>query len=359
MRNLLKKNYKKLTEIFFKFLYGNITIDNSKNSKLISKIKVTNKFFKKKNYFIYSITNGSVFSDNTENVAAISNNKLLGEASFQHGNSEIISAKNNSVLKKGLTNFQKKYHGNVLSLAQGASTENYFHWLMDILPKIRIFTSKYSINKIDYLYVGSLTSSQEESLKFLGIKKKQIIKSKIYKHINAKKLFFVTHPWYFKGKFHDQSHNLPRWQIIWIKETFLKFKKKFKISKNIYIDRSESKFSHCQIINHLELRKYLKKKKFKIVKLASQSFAKQIYMFWNANCIIGAHGAALTNLVFSKPKTKVIELKPFRHPGKNYQRISKVNNLHYYSIESQKKYLKNKNGDIFVDLKKLDKRINL
>ena len=23
---------------------------------------------------------------------------------------------------------------------------------------------------------------------------------------NAKKLFFVTHPWYFKGKFHDQSH---------------------------------------------------------------------------------------------------------------------------------------------------------
>ena len=359
MRNLLKKNYKKLTQIFFKFLYGEISIDNSNNSKLISKIKVTNKFFKKNNYFIYSITNGSVFTDNTENVAAIINNKLLGESSFQHGNSKIISAKNNSVLKKGVTNFQKKYHGNVLSLVQGASTENYFHWLMDILPKIRIFTSKYSINKIDYLYVGSLTSSQEESLKFLGIKKKQIIKSKIYKHINAKKLFFVTHPWYFRGKFHDQSHNLPRWQIIWLRKTFLKFKKKFKIKKNIYIDRSESKFSHCQIINHLELEKYLKKKKFKIVKLASQSFAKQIYMFWNANCIIGAHGAALTNLVFSKPKTKVIELKPFRHPGRNYQRISKVNNLHYYSIESQKKYLKNKNGDIFVDLKKLDKKINL
>ena len=113
MINLLKKNYKKLTEIFFKFLYGNITIDNSKNSKLISKIKVTNGFFKK-NYFIYSITNGSVFTDNTENVAAISNSKLLGEFSFQHGNSKIISAKNNSVLKKGLTNFQKKYHGNLI-----------------------------------------------------------------------------------------------------------------------------------------------------------------------------------------------------------------------------------------------------
>ena len=76
MRNLSKKTYKKLIEIFFKCLYGNISLDNSKNSKLVSKIEVKEKFFKKKNYFIYSITNGSVFTDNTENVAAISNNKF-------------------------------------------------------------------------------------------------------------------------------------------------------------------------------------------------------------------------------------------------------------------------------------------
>ena len=105
MRNILKKTYKKLIQIFFKCLYGDITIDNRKNSKLILKIKVKDKFFKKKNYFIYSITNGSVFTDNTENVAVISNNKLLAEPSFQHGDSRIISPKNNSVLKKGLTNF--------------------------------------------------------------------------------------------------------------------------------------------------------------------------------------------------------------------------------------------------------------
>ena len=108
MGNLSKKTYKKLIEIFFKCLYGNISLDNSKNSKLVSKIEVKEKFFKKKNYFIYSITNGSVFTDNTENVAAISNNKLHIESSFQHGNSKIISIKNNPVLKRGVTNFQKK-----------------------------------------------------------------------------------------------------------------------------------------------------------------------------------------------------------------------------------------------------------
>ena len=93
--------------------------------------------------------------------------------------------------------------------------------------------------------------------------------------------------------------------------------------------------------------------------MANQNFSKQIFMFWNANCIIGAHGAALTNLVFCKPHTKVLELKPFGHPGQNYKRISIINNLRYRSILSKKKYLKKENGDIFVDLKKLDKIISL
>jgi capsular polysaccharide biosynthesis protein len=78
-------------------------------------------------------------------------------------------------------------------------------------------------------------------------------------------------------------------------------------------------------------------------------------MFWNAKYVIGAHGAAFTNLIFCRPKTKIIEIKPFGHPGRNYQRISKINKLRYKSIISEKKYLKNKNGDIFIDIKKLQK----
>ena len=48
MRNLSKKAYKKLIEIFYKCLYGDISLDNSKNSKLVSKIEVKDKFLKKK-----------------------------------------------------------------------------------------------------------------------------------------------------------------------------------------------------------------------------------------------------------------------------------------------------------------------
>ena len=94
---------------------------------------------------------------------------------------------------------------------------------------------------------------------------------------------------------------------------------------------------------------------FEIVKPSKLSFTKQIYTFWNAKVIIGAHGAAFTNILFCKPKTKIIEFRPYGHPGKNYQRIARVNRLQYKYIESEKKYLNHKGGDIFEDIKKLKK----
>ena len=356
MKFYLKKIYKKFIKLIFFTIYGNITISN-KNLKSIKKNLIKKKFFNNKNYFIYEIKNGIVFTDNVQNVAAIKGNKLYPPASFQHAKNELVSSKFNPVLKTGTTKIKKKYKGTILSLVQGASSENYFHWLLDILPKIRICFEKYSLNKIDYYYLSNLTMSQRESLKYLGIKEKQILNSKIHNHISADKMIFVSHPWYSKGKFHDQSYRLPKWIIKWIRNYFVKYKKKFKISKKIYLDRSESKYNHCQIINSLELKNYLIKKNFKSVKLSKLSFAKQIFMFWNAEFIIGAHGAAFSNLIFCKPKTKIIEIKPFNHPGKNYKRISQINRLNYNSITSSKKYLKSKNGDIFVNIKLLSKLI--
>ncbi len=356
MKSFFKKTYKKLIKLIFFILYGKVTISN-KSSKSIKKISIKKKLFNNKNYFIYEIKNGTIFTDNVQNVAAINNNKMYPPASFQHAKNKLVSAKFNPVLNIGTTKIKKKYKGTVLSLVQGASTENYFHWLLDILPKIKICFENYSLNKIDYFYVSNLSISQMESIKYLGIKKKQIINSKLHNHISADKIIFVSHPWYNKGKFHDQSYELPKWIITWIRSFFIKYKKRFKSSKKIFLDRSESKHNHCQIINDKELKNYLIKKNFKIVKLSKLGFAKQIFMFWNAKCIIGAHGAAFSNLIFCRPKTKVIEIKPFNHPGRNYQRISEINRLNYKSITSSKKYLKNKYGDIFVNIKLLSKTI--
>ena len=46
----------------------------------------------------------------------------------------------------------------------------------------------------------------------------------------------------------------------------------------------------------------ISEKNFDIVKLENLSFDEQIYIFSNAKIVIGAHGAGLTNLCFSKEK---------------------------------------------------------
>ena len=79
--------------------------------------------------------------------------------------------------------------------------------------------------------------------------------------------------------------------------------------------------------------------------------------------IIGAHGAAFTNIIFCRPGTKVIEIMPSDHPNEKCKRISKILNLKYYRIETKPINLdKNFPFKIILDNKKLksiEKIINL
>ena len=156
----------------------------------------------------------------------------------------------------------------------------------------------------------------------------------------------------------NEVYKIPPWTINWIKRKFLPYKKNFYCNDKIFIDRSESKFNHCQIQNNNEVINFLKGKGFSSYKVGQLSFEKQIYLFNNAKIIIGAHGAAFANLAFSRPNTKVIEFKPVWHKNLVNKKISKINSLNYKLINTP---LINKNlsskGDIYLDIKKLNRII--
>ena len=69
--------------------------------------------------------------------------------------------------------------------------------------------------------------------------------------------------------------------------------------------------------------------------------------------MIGAHGAAFTNIIFCKPKTKIVEIIPSDHPNKKCKRISKVLNFKYYRIKT-KPNNKDKNFPFKISLNKRD-----
>ena len=352
--------FKKFFQLVFLLIYGKTKYKNdSVTSGNIIKRKIENivsDIKGSKSYFSYKIKNGRVYTDYVEHVAIIDDNILVNEASYQQVSGELKDAKKNIVLTKGTPRIKKKIIGRVLSLVQGASgNKNYLHWVFDILPKIKLCSEHYPLKEIDFFYASSLQNFQKQTLSILDIDENKILNSDTNRHIEARELIVVDHPWYHKGFILNEVEFLPTWIIHWLRDIYLKCAKQFENNEKIYIDRTESEFKHCQIQNDNEVFNFLKEKGFSKYRTGELSFFEQIYLFNNAKFIIGAHGAAFTNLAFCKPYTNIIEIKPFTHPNNVNKRISQINNLNYRLIktkeldENQKKI-----GDIYLPIEELE-----
>ena len=356
MRKKLKKTYKVLRNYYFSVLYKKIHLKGEfkPSFKSLKKPKL-----KTKSYKVYTIGNCRIYTNCVENVSIIKDNQLVVEGSMQQISGKLVSAKSNEVLKSGTPKFLKKVNGNVFNLTQGASGyNNYAHWLLDIVPKIKILSLVYNIKNIDYFYFSKLNRFQKETFKILKLNSIKIIDSKSNKHCLMENLIFCTHPNYFKGTISDAHSNIPKWIIRYLRKTFLTAAdKKIEKHKKIYIDRSDSRYNHCKIINDSEIKEYLKNQGFQIIRLSKHSLKKQVSIFKSCNYVIGPHGAGLANLIFCKRKTKVLEIKNIGHPNKVYQKISKLNKLKHRFI-MLKKIKNNKKGDMYLPIKKLKNYLN-
>ncbi len=335
IKKKLKLYYRGLVQHLFKKIYGEISVPK-KIDNLIKIEKINDLYLKlnNKNYHIYKVKNARIYTDNNENVAIIKDNFILPFISFQQVKGKLKNVKHNTVLKIGTPSFVKKFKGSVFNLCQGGSGNNYFHFIFDIIPKIYLLKSKMKIQKINYFYLTDPKKWQIKILKLLGINEKKIISSKTNNHIEVDEIFAVDHPWYNKGFVQHNVGKIPKWIINQNRKIFLKNIYK-KHTRNIFIDRSHSKYNHCQIENINDIINTVSKKKFQIHKPEYLNFKEQIKLFNTSSTIIGAHGAAFTNIIFCKPKTKIIEIIPADHPNKKCQRISKILKLRYFRIKTK------------------------
>ncbi len=356
-----KKKIQYLSKLFvryiFKLIYGRINYKHKYNSKEIHRSIL---HLNKTKNIILKIKNARIYTDYVQHLAIIHNNNLLDQVSYQLKDSSLLPTKKNTTMEIGTPKILKKFNGNILSLVNGASgNDNYFHWLFDILPRLVMLDKINELKNIDYFYLPELKKFQIQTLKTFGINEKQFINSKKFRHVSADQIYATSHPWHKKGNILRQAQNIPNWVFHEITKKLISHKKQFNCSNKIFIDRRESKFNHCQIINDNEIKNFLVNKGFSVYRVGEIDLFKQFYLFNNAKIIVGAHGAAFANLIFCKKNTKVIEFFPKRHPNLVNKKISLIKNLKYKSLRSNNfNYKYNLNGDILVDLKKLNKLIN-
>mgnify|MGYP001162643947 CR=1 FL=1 len=363
INKILQKIFKKIFQNLFKIFHGKIQLINSYDDLSIIKHKIDYLNIDKKNFDvkknIYEINNAKIYTDLVENVAIIKDKVLIKEISFQQVDGELKDAQYNKVLSEGTPRFLKKINGTVVSLVQGVSGINYFHFLFDIIPRLKLISQTIDLEKVDYFYVQGNAKWQKNLLKSFNIPESKLIDCNKYRHIKANKIFAVEHPWYESGYFQFEIKNIPEWIIIFLRTKFINMDKKIECSKRIFIDRSDSKFEHCKLTNNDEIKNFLVKKGFASFEISKLDFFEQVHLFKNAEIIISPHGAALANIIFSNSNLRLIEIIPKLHPSRKCERISKILGFNYLRVELENKISKSDQiGDMEMSKNSLEKILN-
>tara|TARA_Y100000992_G_C21223831_1_gene471873 strand:- start:65 stop:1159 length:1095 start_codon:yes stop_codon:yes gene_type:complete len=362
IRKLFQNIYKKIIYSIFKIFHGNI--------KGVIKLESENEIVKvskdkKINYSIYFCNKSRLYTDTIHDTAFIRENFLIDGPSFQFRNNKIAKSDNNIVLKKGTPRLKKIIKGKVFSLLTGGGgNTNYYHWLFDVLPRLEILKEKINLKNVDYFLFPRIDLRfQKETLDLLNIPSSKRLSSQSLRHFYADQIIAVDHPCFILNDPSKDPENTPDWIINFYKNDIkskIDLKQKF---KKIFIDREDSRSNIKdlrKIINDKEVKEFLVSRGFEPVKLSSYSFIDQISIFHSAEIIVGLHGAGFSNLLFCKPDTRVIEIKP-SHFGNMYQKLGEKVGVNYVNLTSKtqgESYdFPNQLGSIIVNLNELKETV--
>jgi len=188
-------------------------------------------------------------------------------------------------------------------------SKGYFHWVIECLPRLHVLEISGVMNErsIKFIIDAKPTKWQVESLSLLGLSTEDLI------------------PWNGRGalvrslvvpsfprrlctpgrRFSCVSPESLRWlrdrilSNLGSTEGYTHKRKRIMISRRLAAGR--------RVLNEDEVMHFLKKLGFELFCLETMSFSEQVFLFSNAEVVIGPHGAGLSNIVFSE-SVKVIEL---------------------------------------------------
>lgn len=231
----------------------------------------------------------------------------------------------NLLLSSVVKQFPKK---TIACLVHQRINYSYYHWTYETLPKLIYLSSHRQEIKVDkiYYHCGFFgTSYQRQTLKKLGFNFWQLLDARRIESLQAKEIIIV--------KLNDErlSPSLELCQTI--KSAFIKRPTKEPFRK-IYLTRDNVK-SGRKVANEMQLREMLRAYGFETVIPDNLTVANQAKLFNESKYIISPHGAALANIAFCEPRTKIIEL--FNQIDTSawnllYSRIAKVCNLKWIPL---------------------------
>ncbi len=208
----------------------------------------------------------------------------------------------------------------------GQCAGNYAHFLTEVLPKLMIVDQFSEYNGIPLLVDIFIDRNIMETIKVFNTNKRKIYFVHIGRPVFCDRLIVVSStafapPEYrafldgFKmPKISPDTYVFSKYAIALLQaraEQIVPDATKW-IGKKIYVKRKISHYGNAKnIINIENIEEYLRRAGFSFVEPGSLSPKEQIEAFRGARVVVGQAGAALANLMYTKPGCKVIILSAY------------------------------------------------
>jgi capsular polysaccharide biosynthesis protein len=175
----------------------------------------------------------------------------------------------------------------------------YFHWINSILPRLMVEKKVKSLGELP-LMINNRTSFAKDTLNLLNVSPDRCVSTA--QTVKVKKLFFMS-PWIIGNSHWTRPPE--------IKELFPFFAESIAgldctPSKNIYLSRGDAPVR--KLDNEPDVSKFLSNHNFETVTIGDMPFSDQARLFASTKLLVTVHGAGLSNIIFMKPGTTVVEL---------------------------------------------------
>jgi capsular polysaccharide biosynthesis protein len=253
-----------------------------------------------------------------------------------------------SFYKKILLNKVKNVSGNCI-VAHHSYYQNYYHFLLEILPRLFVLkdkapTLKIIINKNIPLFV-------KEYIELFKFKEIVFINDdEIAKVDNIIFSTYLSRGLAYNEKVIQEMSN-------WLREKLLDNSIDNSPEK-IFISRDNAKYR--KTVNEDEVFKFLQKKGFVKFNLDEPSIKAQANFFRNAKYIIGSHGAGFSNMIYSKNCKLVIDIIHEHHPQDCFYNLANCFNIDYAYFQCKGTGANSyaNNDDILVELANFERTYN-
>lgn len=307
------------------------------NSVLLPEVFKLETNLNMKGFYLFSIKKGRIITDLGRNLAVFDcNNRIIEESCFtyvKHANTYFVHGESNRNIYRNAKKKPKPiyYDARVFSLLTGGGKNfNIYHWFFDSLA--RLYAIKDQINLIDFFLVPEyIQQYQIESLRCFGIERQRVISSTINKHIIAKELLTTSHPRTSTFSIRGDLSNFLRMKFTGLSSNLINSGKHY--PKKFYISRKDA--PRRVVLNEEAIIKDLREISIASITISDYSFYEIIQLFQNADLIVSTHSAALTNLLFCTPGTKVIEYFPDMGFLPYYQELCLSLDLQHFPVIEQ------------------------